>query len=147
EALDLLRKVLDQDPDYPLTYWVLGMVHLAKGHAMEAVTVLEKGRQVGPLDWTTEVLAAAYGANGNRGEAQKILDELDERSKRGGYVPAYYLAYAYLALHDRNRALSALERDYEHRSPNMTYVKLDPGLEPLHSEPRYHALLRKLKLE
>lgn len=29
----------------------------------------------------------------------------------------------------------------------MTYMKLDPGLDRLHNEPRYHALLRKMKLE
>jgi len=40
-----------------------------------------------------------------------------------------------------------LEKDYEQRSPNMTYIKLDPGLDRLHNGPRYHALLRKMKLE
>ncbi len=93
------------------------------------------------------MLAAAYAAAGNRKEAEKILNELAERSKKGGYVPAYYLAYAYLELHDRNRALSALEKDYEQRSPTMTYIQWDPELERLHNEPRYQALLRKMKLE
>ncbi len=147
EALGLLRKIIDQQPDYPPAYWSLGMVYLAQQQIKEAIAALEKGRQVGPLDWSTEVLVAAYAEDGNRVEAEKILNELDERSKRGGYVPAYYLSYAYLALNDRDRALSALETDYEHRSPNMTYVKLDPGLDRLHNEPRYHALLRRMKLE
>jgi eukaryotic-like serine/threonine-protein kinase len=147
EALDMLRKVLDQDPNFPPAYWTLGQTYLARGQVKEAIAALEKGGQVGPLDWSTEVLAAAYAADGNRAAAQKILNELDERSKRGGYVPAYYLAFAYLALNDRDRALSALETDYEHRSPNITYLKSDPGLDRLHNEPRYHALLRKMKLE
>jgi tetratricopeptide (TPR) repeat protein len=147
EALDVLRKVLDQDPNYPLAYWTLGQTYLARGQVKEAIAALEKGGQVGPLDWSTELLAAAYARDGNRAAAQKILNELDDRSKRGGYVPAYYLAFAYLALNDRDRALSALEKDYEQRSPNLTYIKLDPALDPLHNEPRYHALLRKMKLE
>ncbi len=29
----------------------------------------------------------------------------------------------------------------------MTYIKVDPGLTPLHNEPRYHALLQRMKLE
>jgi len=146
EASDLLNKVLDQDPTYPLTYWALGMVDLERGQMQEAIAVLEKGREVAPLDWTSEVLAAAYARSGDREKAQNILDELDQRAKQGGYVPAYYLSYAYLALGDRNRALSALETDYEHRSPNMTYIKLDPFLEPLHNESRYKALVQKMKL-
>jgi len=147
EALELVRKIINQQPDYPLAYWTLGLTYLAQGQVKEAIAALEKGRQVAPVDYTTEVLAAAYAEDGNRAEAEKVLDELDERSKRGGYVPAYYLSYAYLALNDRDRALSALEKDYEQRSPNMTYLKLDPGLDRLHNEPRYHALLRKMKLE
>jgi serine/threonine protein kinase/tetratricopeptide (TPR) repeat protein len=147
EALDVIGKGLDQDPGYALLYWVRGTIYLAQGKAKDAVSTLEKGRQAGPLDWMTEVLTATYAAQGNRVAARMILNELDEREKRGGYVPAYYLAYGYLALGDRDRALGALEKDYEHRSPLMTYIKLDPGLAPLANEPRYHALLRKMKLE
>ena len=147
EATDLSQKAKDQEPDYPLTYWVLGQVYLAQGHTEDAVAALEKGRQVGPLDWTSEVLAAAYAAVARRAEAEKILKDLDERSKSGGHVPAYHLSFAYLALNDRDRALAALEKDYEQRSPNMTYIKLDPGLDRLHNELRYRALLRKMKLE
>ncbi len=42
EALDVVRKALDQDPDYPLAYWILGMIHLTRGHGKEAVAALEK---------------------------------------------------------------------------------------------------------
>jgi hypothetical protein len=62
-------------------------------------------------------------------------------------VAQYFLSYVYLALNDRQRALAALEKDYQQRSPNMTYIKLDPALDALHNEPRYHALLRKINLE
>ena len=58
---------------------------------------------MGPLDWTSEVLAAAYAVVARRAEAEKILKDLDERSKSGGHVPAYYLSFAYLALNDRDR--------------------------------------------
>jgi tetratricopeptide (TPR) repeat protein len=147
EALDVLRKIMDQDPDYPLTYWVLGSVYLAQGKTKEAIAASGKGRQVGGNDWITETLAAAYAADGNHPAAQKILNELDNRSKQGGYVSAYYLAYVYLALDDRDRALSALERDYQQRSPSMTYLKLDPALDHLRDDPRYQVLLRKMKLD
>ena len=120
---------------------------LAQGQPKEAAGALEKGRQVAPLGWTVELLAAAYAADGNRAEAQKILSELDARAKSGGYVAAYYQAFAYLALGDRNRALGALEKDYEQRSENMTYLKMDPGLDSLRNEPRFRALMAKMKLE
>ena len=147
EALDLLKKVIDLKPDYPLAYAQLGMVYLVQGQTKEAIAALVKGRQVGPLDWTSEILAAAYAADGNRAEALKILNELDDREKRDEFVPAYYRAYVYLRLSERDRALAALEKDYEHRSPNMTYMKLDPALDPLHNEPRFRALLQSMKLE
>jgi TolB-like protein/tetratricopeptide (TPR) repeat protein len=147
DALELIRKAIDQDPGYPLAYWFSGAVDLVQGKNKEAIAALTKGREVGGTDWLVEALAAAYAADGDRAMAQKILNELDERSRHGGYVPQYYLSYAYLALKDRERALAALEKDYQQRSPNMTYIKLDPALDALHNEPRYHALLKKMNLE
>ena len=99
-------------------------------------------------DWLAGVLAAAYAADGDRRQAQKILNELDERSLAWRICAAILsLLCVHSRLNDRERALAALEKDYQQRSPNMTYIKLDPALDQLHGEPRYHALLKKMKLE
>jgi len=105
---------------------------------------VQKAAQLGPgVDWNTGLLAAAYAAGGNSTEALRLLHDVEERAKRT-YVPAYYLAFAYIALGDKNKALAALEKDYEQRSPNFTYLRGDPGLDSLRNEPRFQALLRQM---
>jgi tetratricopeptide (TPR) repeat protein len=147
EALDTFRKSIDLNPDYPPDYWGMGLVYMAQNQPKDAAATLEKGLKIAPLDWSSEVLAAAYATQGDRAKAQKILDDYAARAKSGGYVPQYFLSYAYLALGDRNRALTALEKDYENRTEYMTFLKTDPYLDSLRNEPRFQALLKKMKFQ
>jgi hypothetical protein len=61
-------------------------------------------------------------------------------------VPAYNIATVYVGLVEKEQALSFLEKAYADRSMILTYVKVDPELDGLHSEPRYTDLLRRVGL-
>jgi hypothetical protein len=43
-------------------------------------------------------------------------------------------------------ALTWLERAYEQRDSGMVFLKVDPLLRDLHSNPRFRALMRKMNL-
>ena len=75
--------------------------------------------------------------------AQKIIDELKTRSCRHYVFPSVF-ANAYLGLSDKDQALTFLERAYEEQDPWLFYLKVDPNLDPLRSEPRFQALLRRV---
>jgi predicted amidophosphoribosyltransferase len=47
----------------------------------------------------------------------------------------------------KDGALAALAQAYEQRSWYVTWWKLDPDLDPLRSDPRFAALLKKAGLE
>jgi hypothetical protein len=51
-----------------------------------------------------------------------------------------------MSLGQKARALDWLEKGYDERA-NMVFVKVDPRLTSLRSEPRYQAVLKKMKLE
>ena len=58
------------------------------------------------------------------------------------------LAAVYVALGDKDRALSLLEKDYRQRSNWMTkFVKVDPVMDPLRQEPRFRQLMHKMGFE
>jgi TolB-like protein/Tfp pilus assembly protein PilF len=59
---------------------------------------------------------------------------------------AYEAAWNYAMAGDRALALDWLERSYADREPNMPYIGIDPVFDPLRSEPRFQALLRKMNL-
>ena len=52
----------------------------------------------------------------------------------------------HMALGDKNQAFQLLDRCYEERSPWLVWLKTDPALDPLRSDPRYADLLRRMGL-
>ena len=61
-------------------------------------------------------------------------------------MSAYHVAAIYGALGDTDEAFEWLDRAYEERSPWIGYMNVDPRLDPLRSDPRFDALLRKARL-
>ena len=126
----------------------LGWVYIATGRYSEAITELqaEKGDRV-PSE---EVLVLAglgqvYGLHGKKQEAEKVLAELKERSKKT-YVSPFFLASVYVGLGDRERTLSALEQAYQEHDQAVIYLKVAPDYDRFHSEPRFQKLLRGMGL-
>jgi hypothetical protein len=90
------------------------------------------------------VLGRAHGLSGNRMEAEKILDQLKELSKKR-YVAAYSFALVYLGLGDKGEALRWLEQSYRDRAgSDIGYIRVDPLLDPLRGDPGFEALAEKI---
>jgi tetratricopeptide (TPR) repeat protein len=122
----------------------VGWCYVMKKMYPEAIATWEKevarfGRQTGDLRF----LALVYGLAGRKSETQKIIGELKERS-RHHYVFSSDFAYAYLGLGDKDQALTFLERAYEEQDPGLFWLKMSPLFDPLRSEPRFQALLRRV---
>src|SRR5207253_859132 len=90
-------------------------------------------------------LAQAYAAARMSEETQKVLDELNERSKER-YVSPYYVAKIYAALGDKEQALHWLEKGYEERNPDFIELKVEPVLDVLRTDARFQDLLRRVGL-
>jgi len=59
----------------------------------------------------------------------------------------YRLAEINTYLADKEEAFGWLEKAYEERSTGwMPFIKVDPTLDPLRSDPRFSALLRRMGL-
>ena len=76
-------------------------------------------------------------------EAVKLIDELKEISRQH-HISASLFADAYIGLGEKDEAMSWLERAYEEHDQWMVYVNSYPGWDPLHSEPRFQALVRRM---
>jgi hypothetical protein len=62
------------------------------------------------------------------------------------YVPAYGFGIAYAALGDKDQAFQWLERTLQDRSWEITFLKVDPNLDSLHSDPRFSDLVKRVGL-
>jgi hypothetical protein len=56
------------------------------------------------------------------------------------------MALICVGLGDTRNALDWLEKAYQDRATQMVYVKTDPLLEPVRSDPRFGDLLRRMQL-
>ncbi len=54
------------------------------------------------------------------------------------------MAFVYAALGEADAAFEWLERAYQGRSLLLTTIRVDPGFDPLRSDPRFQDLLRRI---
>jgi len=83
---------------------------------------------------------------GKKDEALKILNDL-EANHSGAKIVPYRIAAIYLALGNTDRAIELLKKDYEVMDNWMNQLKVDPVMDPLRSDPRFQALLHKMKFK
>ena len=82
---------------------------------------------------------------GKRPEAEQLLDEL-EGVGRAGYVSPAALAILHIGLGNAEQALDWAERAFDERRGWLVYFKVNPMLDPLRDQPRFAALLGKMRL-
>src|SRR5207247_2393794 len=141
QAIEQFRKALEMDPSFYVAHFWLGMSYEESGRYEEAITEGQKALSLSTgSPATLSALGHALARSGKRAEAQKVLAELKELSKRR-YVPPFDIALVYVGLGDKAHALEWLQKAYEDRSVRLTYIKVDPQLDTLRGEPRFQDLL------
>jgi eukaryotic-like serine/threonine-protein kinase len=145
EAIRQYQKSIELDPDDSGEHLNLGEVYELKGMHEEAIKEFQKtisiaGRTSGVLG----LLGHAYAASGKQAEALKILDELKGRSKNG-YVSPWDIAMLYIGLGDKDRAFAELDKAYDDRAGWIMFLKVEPILDPLRSDPRFAEMVSRMK--
>ena len=146
QAIEQLSRALDLDRNYWFAHLILGLVHQQRGKLPEAIGEFKEAKRI--EDASPEppgALGQALALSGKRGEAKKIIKELEERSGRS-YVPAYQMAKIYVGLREKDEAFAWLEKAYQDRSLFLTWLKVEPEMDSLRSERRFQDLLRRLGL-
>jgi len=142
KAIAQSQKTLDLAHNEPLALGILALSYATKGMNDEGITMLQEVRNI-PL--ITAFLGYLYGKAGKRKEAQKILDEFLEQSKRGYFSP-YKIAAVYAGLGDKDKVFKWLEIAFEERDTNNFVVKVEPFFDDVHSDPRWTKLMEKMGL-
>jgi TolB-like protein/Flp pilus assembly protein TadD len=139
------QKTLELDPNFWWSYQILGLAYERKKQYPQAIEALEKARQGDANATSLGYLGYVYAAADKKPEAQKVLGELDDLSKRQ-YVSPYTKVCIYAGLNDKDKAFEWLERTYQERSSFMTLLKSETTLDNLRADPRYKDLLKRMGL-
>ena len=148
EALEQLKKTLEMDPRFASAHQTLGWAYLNMGKHEEAIQEFQQALQLSGTDDTDHIvdLGFAYAAAGKRELARKILAKLKKLHEQG-VVPSGSIAILYGSLGVLDEAFAWLEKAYEERDPELTYIKVPARrFEPLRHDPRYQDMLRRMGL-
>ncbi len=146
EAIEQYRRTLDLDPNFVSAHWHLGAAYAQKRMFEEAITEHKKGVALsGSNALAVGWLGHAYAAAAKTDEALKVLEELNELSRRR-YVTPYLPAVVYAGMPDKDRALEWLEKAFEQRAFFLFFLKVDPMYDNLRTEARFQELVRRVGL-
>jgi tetratricopeptide (TPR) repeat protein len=147
EAVTQLQQVLRADPAFAGAHLTLGRVYVEQGRMAEAIGEFQKAVELrGRNALDVAYLAYAYAVAGKRSEAQRLLVELEGRSRRE-HVPPTVLAMVYIGLGQDGPAFDLLDRAVVEHDGWFAEFIFHPTFDPLRSHPRYAALLQALGLK
>ncbi len=122
----------------------LGFAYGEKRMYPEAVAAFQRvGGQWGREPIVIANLAWIYGLAGEKHEAQKLIDELNEVARHRYVAPAQFVN-AYLGLGDKETALTWMQKGIDEHDQGLICSKVDPILDPLRSEPRFQAMVSRM---
>ena len=146
QALQQLDKATQLDPNFPFIYFFRAQCHIQQGKTEQAVEENKKANELFQSPWSYGRLAYTYARTGNTKLARAMLDTLEQQSKTK-YVASDVVASVYVALGEKDRAFEYLQKAIDEHAGWMVWINVDPIWDPLHSDPRYTAILNKMDLK
>jgi tetratricopeptide (TPR) repeat protein len=142
QALALIKTVHSLDFNLPDWNFLWGDVYAAKGMYPEAIQEFIRSGN-GP--YSLGHLGNAYARAGQQEAALKTIAQLQEFVRKDG-VGRYEIALVYTGLGRKQDAFKWLEASYQAHDVGLLYLKVDPSLDPLRSDPRFQDLVRRVGL-
>lgn len=146
QAIEQLQKTLELGSNFYRARLLLGMAYRQNGEIPAAIMEFERARLLEDTPVLSGFLGHAYALAGKKGEALKLLTEMQEQAKRT-YVPPFSIALIYTGLGQYNEAFEWLTKAFVEQSHWRGWLKIIPEFDTLRSDPRFAALLRRVTLQ
>jgi TolB-like protein/lipoprotein NlpI len=140
EAIASYKKILELNPQFPRTHTFLGKVYLLQGKPEMAFTEMQQETEKNFKDFG---MVLAYHSLDRRKEAEVALTNYITNYKKDW---TYQIAEIYAFRGEKDKAIEWLEKAFLVKDGALTYLKGDPLLKNLESEPRHTTLLKKMNL-
>ena len=143
DAIVQCRKSLELDPGAVAAHTVLRWAYELKGMQPEALAAFEQERSfAGDTPTTHAKRAHVLAAIGKRDEARAILEEIISKRTQN-WVTAYEIAIIFTLLDDFDNAFRWLAQAEREHAVGFTFVRVDPHLKKLRTDPRFNDFLRE----
>jgi TolB-like protein/Tfp pilus assembly protein PilF len=139
QAIAQLNRTIEIEPNDPRAYEFLVGIYERKGMYDEAIRQRQKAAVLlGDNSKRHGGLQRAYQKSGPKGY---WMWELSEAQR---HQAPYEIALVYAQLGNTDQAVAWLEKAYQQRAWQMQQLKILPEWDPIRSDPRFQALLRKM---
>ncbi len=146
EGIDQFKQVLELEPNFFHSNMHLGDAYLAKGMYKDAKAAYKKAQKLaGRHAYLYIGICRLYAVWNRRDEAMKYMNEVIAISKEE-WMPPTYIGWAYLALGEHDEAFVWFDKAFKERDPQLLFQEW-PMWDPIKSDPRYLALVKKMGLE
>ena len=142
-AIAEARRVIALEPDYLFGHVRLAFAYEAKGMYLEALPPAERIVALDSVAPHGAVLGRIYSRVGREKEGARLLERLVIRESTT-FIPPTTIAMGYLAQGNPKTALDWLEKGYREHDGNMVLLKVWPIWDPLRSDARFQAILRRM---
>jgi TolB-like protein/Tfp pilus assembly protein PilF len=146
-AMVAAQQVLELDAAAYWAYLTIGSVYRDRGVFEKAIAAHSRAMELsGDAPHMMGWLGLTLGLSGKALEARALLERLCCKAAQG-YVPPASFAWIHLGLGDRDTAFQWLNRAIEECDQMLMPIKSYTFLNPIRSDPRFAALLRKMNLK
>jgi tetratricopeptide (TPR) repeat protein len=140
EAEAALQKALDLNPQATYVHLTLDKTFIAEGEPKRALVEIDKE----PFEWGKLTgQALVYHALGREQDSTAALAALIAKYYT---LAPYQIAQAYAYRGESDKSFEWLERAYKQRDPGLPEIKSNPLFKNLRHDPRYAALLKRMRL-
>jgi len=145
ESIEELKRVVEMDPGFASAYDNLWLAYHAKGDSARAFEwFMRYHEQAQSSSELIDQFNAVYQHSGWQGVLQKQRAVTLAKAQKGMFSPRYYrIAMLSALVGDKDQALEFLNEAFKYRSANITFLKTDPALDSLRSDPRFQELVQR----
>ncbi|HEY3221705.1 MAG TPA: protein kinase [Gemmatimonadales bacterium] len=146
QAREHLARAIEMNPMAVESYRMFGSTLALQGELVEAERVFREALALpGAGAYSKATLGWLLARAGRRPGAEDLMHEL-EQARAQGYVSPVAFAILHIGLGNHGEALDWCERAFDERRGWLAYVNVNPVFDPLRNEPRFAALVRKMRL-
>jgi TolB-like protein len=139
EVTQTVRNLRIHVPDWT---FLLGEIFAEQRRYADSIAAFEKA---GSGPFTLGHLGNVYGRAGNMDAARATIAKLEQLVQHDG-VGRYEIALVYSGMGEKTEAFRWLEEAFRAHDVGLVYLKVDPCLDSLRSDPRFADLIRRVGL-
>jgi TolB-like protein len=140
EAEKAAREAIRLEPSRFMADYHLERALFLQGRYDEAGAAFEAAKELSPTSWIPLLgLAQMYLAQGNSERAVGVLEKVSSKTS----VVSFWLACAYSAHGDRDKALATMKKAFDLGFRDFAEIDASPHLATLRSDPRFQQLIRE----